>query len=345
MTYMKTNCRWIRKLYKTHKFRFIIKIFRFKNDNVSIDLVISPNDSTSYYLYLNESSNKLKLYYDEWNRIEIKYIYGSNYSVTLTVGSFIDNKTYSNSVTPTKMLIEFTKEKAFGHISQLFTHKDYYATFFNVNKTITNTKKYDELSRLKNIIVKNDLNNVISKTLNYIPKGSYQTYEINSEIIKTNLSEENYEYSYDDLGNILTIKKDGVLINTYNYDKLGQLLSETVNNVTKSYTYDNAGNILTNGNKVYTYDSFKRLEKITEGISTKIFEYDNNYHLNPVKIKASENDENPITLEYQGKRLTKYTKGTDVIEFTYDLDGNRTKKTIGNKIYNYIYEGNPYNKF
>ena len=316
------------------------KIFRFKNDDVSLELIVSPNDNTSYYLYLSDSTYEIKLNYNEWNNIEVKYIYGSYYSVTLTVGDFTDTKIYNSSITPTKMLIEFTKEKAFGHISQLLTHKDYFGNSFNVNKTITNTKKYDELSRLKSINIKNDINNVINKTFNYKSNGSYNTYTISNEIIKTNLAEEKYVYTYDSLGNLLTIKKNDVVINSYTYDKLGQLLSETTNDVTTTYTYDKAGNVLTNGNKVYSYDEYKRLESITDGTSTKIFEYDDKYYLNPVKIKTSENDDNPILLDYQGKRLIKYSKGTDEIEFTYDLNGNRTRKKIGNKTYNYIYEGN-----
>ncbi|MBR6783658.1 MAG: RHS repeat protein, partial [Clostridia bacterium] len=54
-----------------------------------------------------------------------------------------------------------------------------------------------------------------------------------------------YSYIYDNLGNITQIKKDGVIINEYTYDSLGQLVCEedAVTGVTYIYYYDKSGNI------------------------------------------------------------------------------------------------------
>ena len=55
-----------------------------------------------------------------------------------------------------------------------------------------------------------------------------------------------YEYTYDSLGNILGIFKDGTRVARYEYDELNQLIREddVDNNYTYCYTYDLSGNIL-----------------------------------------------------------------------------------------------------
>ena len=90
-----------------------------------------------------------------------------------------------------------------------------------------------------------------------------------------------YSYSYDNVGNIVSVS--GSEQAQYTYDALYRLKTSTVNGVKTSYTYDNRNNLISessSGNVVsYTYSGDNRLEKVTEnGISTE-YVYDLNGNL------------------------------------------------------------------
>ena len=74
------------------------------------------------------------------------------------------------------------------------------------------------------------------------------------------------EYSYDANGNITSVKKNNVVIESYTYDSLNQLTGATYGGDTYAYTYDNGGNILSvskNGTVIknygYNYANWKDL--------------------------------------------------------------------------------------
>ena len=96
------------------------------------------------------------------------------------------------------------------------------------------------------------LNRLTSKTLlkSYGVKTTYSYLEGAGEntttaLIKSiNNDGELLEYAYDENGNITSIKKNGALLESYEYDALSQLTKVTRGSEVYTYTYDNAGNIL-----------------------------------------------------------------------------------------------------
>ena len=60
------------------------------------------------------------------------------------------------------------------------------------------------------------------------------------------INEEKYEYKYDNNYNIIEVKKDGDVVNSYTYDALNELICEVdYNNEYKiTYSYDTNGNML-----------------------------------------------------------------------------------------------------
>ena len=110
---------------------------------------------------------------------------------------------------------------------------------------------------------------------------------------------EEFSYKYDFNGN-MTEKIDRKGTTSYNYDKLNRLekVTETGNKIT-SYTYDKAGNRLTqtaNGKTTtYTYDNRNRLTATTDGTDTYKFEYDNNG--NQLKQKKVTGSNETVLLE------------------------------------------------
>ena len=167
-------------------------------------------------------------------------------------------------------------------------------------------------------------------------------------------------YSYDALGNIQGIYESELIdgnqyrrpLNIYTYDDQNQLLCETVytydkNNTSSSpttttvytYTYDTAGNILTekkNGvlTKSYTYGNSQWNDLLTayNGIS---FGYDGAG--NPLSYT---NGKALYTLGWaEGRHLiSAFVDGADLFDITYsyDADGIRREKNVGSTSHQYV---------
>lgn len=96
------------------------------------------------------------------------------------------------------------------------------------------------------------------------------TYDSNDQLLSAN----NDTYDYDDRGNI-TNKTVGDTTTTFTYSNSGwkdQLVS--VNGV--DLTYDANGNVLTYGDKEYTWNSRRNLESIVDGDNEYHYTYDEN---------------------------------------------------------------------
>ncbi len=77
-----------------------------------------------------------------------------------------------------------------------------------------------------------------------------------------------YAYTYDAVGNRLTQNANGTLTN-YTYDNANRLTS--VNG--QAYTWDNNGNLVSDGLLTYSYDQANRLKQATQGANTYTFTY------------------------------------------------------------------------
>ena len=150
-----------------------------------------------------------------------------------------------------------------------------------------------------------------------------------------------YNYTYDNAGNIETVKRGSVKLVQYTYDGLNRLIQEDNYEFGKryTYTYDNGGNITSK--KEYTLTSSG---SVTGSATTYSYTYDTVWKdkLTAFNGEACEYDAlgNPTT--YRGnaltwshvRRLKKYGTNT----FEYGADGIRTKKNsitytlAGNKI-------------
>ncbi|MFN3491205.1 MAG: hypothetical protein ACK40V_03200 [Anaerolineales bacterium] len=84
----------------------------------------------------------------------------------------------------------------------------------------------------------------------------------------------NFNYEYDAVGNRFT-ESNQSSVNSYQYDSANRLTS--VNGV--NYTFDDNGNLLSDGTNTYTYDSANRLISVSNPSSV------NSYQLPNDKIK------------------------------------------------------------
>jgi RHS repeat-associated protein/uncharacterized repeat protein (TIGR01451 family) len=81
-------------------------------------------------------------------------------------------------------------------------------------------------------------------------------------------SGETYSYSYDGVGNRLTMVYPGGTVN-YTYDAANRLTAVGG----QAYTWDDNGNLLSDGVRTYQYDHANRLKQVTEGSLTTQFAY------------------------------------------------------------------------
>ena len=163
-----------------------------------------------------------------------------------------------------------------------------------------------------------------------------------------------FTYTYDEAGNISRIVTAGTSVpkaaqlKEYTYDAQGQLATEkNGSGTTFGYAYDTAGNIrsITKDGAVtksfgYTNASWPDLlTSVTSGSTTKDILYEGQTQTSDLPSSG-----NPITY-YNGKDYAfTWTKGHQLakavvdgktVEYTYDMSGVRTSKTVNGTTYNY----------
>ena len=159
----------------------------------------------------------------------------------------------------------------------------------------------------------------------------------------------NLTYTYDNLGNIKTVKEGTELKESYVYDSLNQLVrhNSVTQNKTIVYTYDAGGNIL--NRKEYAYTTDADLSAATP-TSTVVYTYGDSTWKD--KLTAYDGQSiaydaigNPITYRgwsntWQGRQLASTSQGGMTLSFKYNVDGIRTQKTVNGTATNYFLNGN-----
>lgn len=156
----------------------------------------------------------------------------------------------------------------------------------------------------------------------------------------TNAFYKDYLYTYDELGNILTVSENGIQKARYEYDEAGQLIraDDANQNLSFTYKYDAGGNILrtdryayTTGtlgastdHVVYSYADTNWKDKLTS-YGTKSLQYDASG--NPIAYDG-------WTFAWEGGRQLKEMSksGVGTLSFDYDASGIRTSKTVNSTV-------------
>ena len=134
-----------------------------------------------------------------------------------------------------------------------------------------------------------------------------------------------YEYDAEERITKIIDSVDGAT--NYTYSELGQLLTETVNGeVVNTMKYDNYGNIVEKNGKAYTYGNATWKDLLT-GFDGKAIEYD--AQGNPTSYLG-----HTLTWE-KGRQLKKF----DNIEYTYNANGIRTSKKVNGVLHTYTLDG------
>jgi len=138
---------------------------------------------------------------------------------------------------------------------------------------------------------------------------------------------ESFVYTYDDVGNRLTITELGGSATTFAYDGTYRLKDSSYpGSLTLNYTYDGVGNRLTEKrNGVWTNYSYDADDRMTARGSTTYGWDDNGNMANETTGGAT------TTYEYDYEnRLSKVTvAGNNAVEYTYGVQNNRMTRKVG----------------
>ena len=139
------------------------------------------------------------------------------------------------------------------------------------------------------------------------------------------------EYSYDEVGNLTLVKEDGVPTKTLAYNGSNEITSP-------GYTYDQNGNMTSDGENDYHYDAANRLAEFKDhgtGQTTATYDYDYRGRRTRKTVGGTTTyyhwDANSMTAETDPSGAVKAT-------YTYDDKGNPVSMTRNGN--NYFYQTN-----
>ena len=150
--------------------------------------------------------------------------------------------------------------------------------------------------------------------------------------------DETYTYTYDNLGNIKTVSKNGTQIAAYTYNSFNMLTGYTdADGNTYTYGYSSGKNISETGKYLlfYTDDVWlDRVTCITDDASGKVFgiTYDG------IGNTLSYRDGMSFTWK-NGRQLATFTQGQTSASYDYNENGIRNKKTVNGITTSYILAG------
>lgn len=289
-------------------------------------------DSNLYYSFYNSGNVKVaKADYTD----DIIYSYkttNSENSSSTTVSGLIGNKNYSVVLEENSIINTYDSNilSAENTVNNTIT-----TTYIKVNNTTVYnvTETENETSNVKSY------GNGLTFTDNY---NNSEKQQISSSSDGTNTT--NYTYYAD--GQLQAVTGNGYSA-SYSYDGRGNLTEKTVNNVTTNYsytndrltavdntplTYDSIGNVLTYGNKSYTWSSGRNLAGITDGTNNYSYSY-NKYGYRTSKMV------NSVTTDFniaEDGTIISQSDGTNTLYFEYTEDGTPLGFVLNDTQYLYI---------
>ncbi len=246
---------------------------------------------------------------------DIRYIYDSDGNITKKIITSADGKSfvYNFETNDNKTIVKFDtgKDKVNSHSKQ-----DSFGR-----------KIFDELQLGCGFISRQFEYVKGSATEEHTKTGklkSSPTTQLVSRILLSDGRTIEYEYDAEERITKVVDSVDGTT--EYTYDALGQLLTERLNgHIINSMTYDTYGNIISKNGQTYFYDS--TWHDLLTGIEGESIEYD--AQGNPTSYLG-----HTLTWE-KGRQLKSFDDNT----YTYNANGIRTSKTVNGIKHEYVLDG------
>ena len=232
-----------------------------------------------------------------------------------------------------------------------YTH-EYSATYgedsrvntFGLNGIFSITPTFDGLGRQSSRVLKNGSGAQVDKEVYSFLVGAGGANASTSMVSSVgyygsdSTVDETYTCTYDNLGNIKNVSKNGTQIAAYTYNSFNMLTGYTdADGNTYTYGYSSGKNISETGKYLlfYTDDVWlDRVTCITDDASGKVFgiTYDG------IGNTLSYRDGMSFTWK-NGRQLATFTQGQTSVSYDYNENGIRNKKTVNGITTSYILAG------
>lgn len=325
------------------------KVFEFLYDENSNFLYGKINGQKRYQNYFN-GNNLIKTSYASGDVKEYSYD-GDKLKTTSFNGKQIFSYNYSDSTI-------YEKNHLTGEIiTYNVDEEENILSYYSSNQGISGNFDYNENKKLINstYTFRNDnfttnytnsgvqfkkhqyLNNVdkYDRNVGYkIGKNNFKfSYKTNDVFdvapIKFEYLGNSYEFTYDEMGYLIGISRNGKQYASFSYDLFGQLTEEYYfdSNHKISYLYDKHGNILVKNDSRYGKNNYEYDEddKMISWNDLNV-SYDLNGNIKTLKDSV---------FKWEGKQLIKYTNNSNTINYSYNVGGIRTSKTVNGETINY----------
>ena len=316
------------------------------DDNGNLARQYHNDDTSPYVTYSYNTDNELtqKINSDTG----LKYIYGENNSVSVykisddtLVQSYTENITEADEDNGIESKTDVT-ESHFGD-TYSYTTKNNSISYQYGNNSLAYSAKSNDKSQTVSDSVKLNGTTAVESKYSYDENGnvltkSYgkntsiaNTYDSKNRITSTTYAGKMTNYTYDSNDQLLSANDD-----TYAYDSRGNITSKTESGTTTTFnysnsswkdeltavngtslTYDENGNLLTYGNKKFTWNTGRNLESIVDGNNKYSYTYDEN----GIRTSKTVNGKTTYYNTKDGVILSQ-TDGTDTIYFQYDNTGS-----------------------
>ncbi|NQT82236.1 hypothetical protein HQ563_04390 [bacterium] len=127
-------------------------------------------------------------------------------------------------------------------------------------------------------------------------------------------------YEYDSIGQLITVKRDGIEVESYTYDSVGNRIG--INNTltgrnlaSDDYSYDADNKLLTAGENSYSYDADGQLNQVTEGTSVTTYNYNTDGTLTSVDL--ADGRQISYQCDVRGRRIARSVEGARTHAWLY----------------------------
>lgn len=322
------------------------------NDNGDLTAQYHNSNAKPYVTYTYNADNELteKVNTDTG----LKYVYGANNKVDIyrtsdntLVQSYTETETEADEANNITAKTDIT-ESHFGiNYSSVVKDKSIsYTTGSNTVEYSYQTTGSDEEEKISSDTVKIGDKTVLSSSYTYDDKGnilskSYgennkavNTYDDKDRITSTSYAGKTINYTYDADDQLTAVNGDNYTA-SYSYDGRGNITNKAVNGTETAFTYTNSGwkdllvavddieltydevgNVLTYGDKKFTWNTGRNLERIVDRENEYSYTYDEN------GIRTSKTV-NGVTTYYNTKDgvILSQSDGTNTMYFQYDANG------------------------
>jgi len=176
----------------------------------------------------------------------------------------------------------------------------------------------DSLNRLTNLVNRQSGSGIISSYVYTLGPAGNRTRVVEDTGRTVDYS---YDATYKLVQESINDPVSGSRVIDYTYDPVGNRLTKMDSGVTSTYTYDTNDRLLTEDGITYAYDDNGNTLSKVSGAETVFYTYDSQNRL----IQAD----------------TTTSSGNSVVEYLYDVDGNRVQKIVdGTNVTNYLVDTN-----